>query len=138
MAAAVAAILMLFAVSASGQRADIRKLNGVANNVQDELDRLNKPVFLITSTPNPFIITNAASGQYFVVTNNIISLPNPTNNYPRKFTFIGVGTNTFTLSNGLGGGLTVVGSNLVQTIQACTSNRMCMAWSTGTNWAVLP
>lgn len=141
-AVVVALLLSAFAAGAAeprgSARVDTRLLSGVQNNVQDELLRLNYPVFLITSTPNPFIITNKFEGQYFVATNNIISLPNPTNNYPRKFVFIGVGTNTFTLSNGMGGGLTVLGSNLVQTIQACSSNRLTTAWSTGTNWAVLP
>jgi hypothetical protein len=121
-----------------GGRVDNRVIAGVKNNVQDELYRLNLPVFVTTAYPDPFFITNTWEGQYFVNTNNTIGLPNPTNNYPRKFTFMALGTNQFYVSNGLGGQLRIASSNLVAPLCLIASNRMAMAWSTGTNWIVLP
>lgn len=136
-------VLLLLAVSAVAQPSrggivDTRILAGQKLSVRDEMLRSQWPTFIITSSPNPLIITNVWEGQYFVNTNMIVSLPNPTNNYPRKFSFMPMGTNTLTVSNGQGGGLTIVSSNVVGTICLINSNRMAMAWSSGTNWLLLP
>ena len=137
--AAIAAVLIVIAADPPrGGRVDNRVLAGVKNNVQDEFYRETLPVFITTAYPDPFKITNVWEGQYFVNTNNTISLPNPTNNLGRKFMFAAMGTNTFFISNGLGGQLTIVSSNVVGILVGINSNRQAYAWSTGTNWVVVP
>lgn len=128
-----------FAAAPPGGRVDTRVLAGQKNLVVEETYRLNEPVFLITGNTYPHLITNTWEGQYFVNTNNVtIGLPNPTNNLARKFTFMAMGTNQFYVSNGAGGQLTIVSSNVVGPLCLIASNRMAMTWSTGTNWLLLP
>lgn len=125
-------------------RVDERKLVGVINNVQDEFTRHELPIILLTNTVNPILITNIWEGQYFITATNpgmadvTIGLPNPTNNYPRRFTFMGLGNAQFFLSNGNGGQLKIVSSNVVSPTVLIASNRSAVAWSTGTNWFVQP
>lgn len=136
--AAVVALLIIAADPPRGGRVDTRVLAGVTINVQDEFYRRGLPIFVTTAYPDPFTITNVWEGQMFVNTNNTIGLPNPTNHYARKFSFMALGTNQFYLSNGLGGQLRITSSNVVAPLVLIASNRMAMAWSTGTNWVVLP
>ncbi len=117
---------------------DTRVLTGQPHLVVDDLYRATWPVFVTTAYPDPFLITNVWEGQYFVNTNNTIALPNPTNNTSRKFTFMSMGTNQFYVSNGAGGQLKIVSSNVVAPLCLIASNRQAMAWSTGTNWLLLP
>ena len=136
--AAAAVLIVIAADPPRGGRVDNRVLAGVTVNVQDQMYRQGLPVFVTTAYPNPFTITNVWEGQIFVNTNNTIGLPNPTNHLGRKFMFACLGTNQFHLSNGLGGQLLITSSNVVAPLVLIASNRMSMAWSTGTNWVVLP
>lgn len=138
-AVVVAVLIVIAADPPRGGRVDTRVLAGVTLSVQDQFYRDGLPVFVTNGSPTPFLITNTWEGQYFVNTiTNTIGLPNPTNNFARKFAFMALGTNTFFLSNGAGGGLLLTSSNVVATLVAINSNRMSYAWSTGTNWVVLP
>ncbi len=137
--AGLVALLLVIAAAPPGGRVNTRVLEGQNNNVATEFYRLHEPVFLITGNTYPHLITNLWEGQYFVVTNEVtIALPNPSNNLARQFQFVTVGTNQFYLSNGAGGQLRIISSNVVAPLVLIASNRVASAWSTGTNWLVVP
>jgi len=118
-------------------RVDTRLLSGQKLLTQGMFNRQTVPVFLTTATSNPYVITNTYEGLFFVNTNMIVSLPNPTNHVGRIIQIYTQATNTVTLSNGLGGGLTLVASNAIGTTVLCPSNEVTKAFSTGTNWLVV-
>lgn len=118
-------------------RVDTRVLSGQTLLTKGEFNRQTVPVFITTATANPYLITNVYDGLFFVNTNMILSLPNPTNHTGRMIQIYTQATNTVTLSNGLGGGLTLVASNTIGTIVLCPSNEVTKAFSTGTNWLVV-
>lgn len=138
-AIAVFAVAVAFAADPPrGGRVDTRTLAGFARPVQDEFYRLELPTFIQVGNTSPFLISNSWEGQYFVNTNTTLGLPNPTNNFARKIAFMALGTNTFYVSNGTGGQLLITSSNIVAPLCLINSNRQAMAWSTGTNWLLLP
>lgn len=140
----LSAVAVMAADPVRSGRVDTRVLSGQTVNVRDEMLRAQWPQFILTNTANPILITNVWEGQYFMAPTNpglaavTFGLPNPTNNYPRKFVFIGLGNSQFFISNGAGGQLTITSSNIVAPVCLIASNRMAMAWSSGTNWLLMP
>lgn len=118
-------------------RVDTRKLAGQVNFTQDEFDRLTRPVILTTGLLS-YNITNANEGVIIVAATNItalvhIGLPNPTNNYGRRFEVVGSGPVSVVLTNTTFTGTFTSNLN-VMTSYLASSNRTIRAWSTGTNY----
>ncbi|CAB4212692.1 hypothetical protein UFOVP1444_24 [uncultured Caudovirales phage] len=129
---------------------EIGRVSGVNNYIQDEFQRLNTIVVLETNQAAVYTIgaSQVLHGIYAVAPTNAalsaaftISLPNPTNNPNRKFTFITADHAQIVLSNNWGTGsangfrdLKTFGvSNIVWLV---TSNKITTLYSTGTNYLV--
>jgi hypothetical protein len=129
---------------------EFEKVAGVQNYIQDEFQRLNTIVVIETNQAPVYTIgaSQVLHGVYAVAPTNAglsaaftISLPNPTNNPNRKFTFITPDGCHIVLSNHWGTGSThgfrdlkTFGvSNIVWLV---TSNKVTICYSTGTNYLV--
>jgi hypothetical protein len=136
----VGVVLAVMAADPRG-RVDTRLLAGTKNFVQDEMDRENVPRFLTTGTTT-YNITNQAWGVIVVVTNATslthIGLPNPTNNYGRRFFVTPNGAATLVLTNMSQTG-SFTSNNAPSGVHASyfvQSNKTALAFSTGTNYYV--
>ncbi len=135
-----AAGIVLVALAADPRgRVDTRMLAGVQNFVQDEMDRTRKPV--IVAGLLYYSAVNPTDGVIFCRSNSTVlvhvGLPNPTNNYGRRYEVSTLGACTAVLSNStVVGDFTDMFTLTNASVYAVASNKTAVAYSTGTNWAV--
>lgn len=124
-----------------------RNLAGTRYNLALEMSRRNDPVLFNAGVMT--VATGDTNGTILCITNGgntqVIDLPNPTNNYGRKFVVVAFARSIVVLSNGCCGAATgfydttnyVSGSAPFPTYTINT-NRSAEVWCTGTNFMVNP